>query len=79
MKSAEQVAEEIYQELILPKTSLKYGDPTTLIAGALKAYADEKLDEAVRIADLHPPCENACNLLEAISALKSTPAPGAHK
>jgi len=43
MKSAEKVAEEIYQELCVPKTSLKYGDPTMLIAKALTAYAEERV------------------------------------
>lgn len=45
-KRAEEIAKSIYQELMLPKTSLKYGDPTELIVKAITQYADERVKEA---------------------------------
>lgn len=40
---AEEIAERLYQKLLLPKTSVDYSDPTVLIVEALHQYADARL------------------------------------
>lgn len=49
MLNADEVAEEIYQKLLTPKSSVDFSDPTMLIAQALTAYAEERVKEDRRI------------------------------
>jgi len=44
-KSAEEIAQKIYQALLIPETSLRYSDPTILIAQALTEFAEQRQNE----------------------------------
>lgn len=53
----EERAEKIYQALLVPETSLRYVDPTQLIAAEIRAAVEEGVAE--RLKTNWPECESA--------------------
>lgn len=90
MKSAEEIADDVIEQCWEQTELSKPVSAKKILAQALTAYADEKLEEAARFVGeircrsplgSNGPCGNCdgCKLAKAIRALKSTPAPGGAK
>jgi hypothetical protein len=51
--ASKEVAERIYQRLLIPATSLEYGDPTDFIASELTAFAERARKEGFKKGRLY--------------------------